>query len=258
MSSYRLAAAFHQWARTSWSPCWATPRENDAVRGVAGKEGIVGHMAPGGTDKRSPDGARGRLVTLLTAAAVCVAVLGAGWTVQTALLLEPAEGKVIATKAMAWVSGPKPVSSTVVTGSAPPVRSTCTRGTIRFPDGNVETTAHLTSGGVTTVVPIGYPFRQADGTRLGPPQAGTLVRLALAGCPPALDSLLGGLLKFASKPPVAGHAVLSGRAVRTLVVGTKAGRVTVYLDAGSKRPLAVSVSGREISAHSRLTIGAAS
>lgn len=197
---------------------------------------------------------RGWAVSVLTAAAIVAAVLGVAFGLQAAILPRPAHGAVVATQAMAWVSGKQPMASTVTTAGAGTTRSTCVRHDLRFPDGNVEAAARLTAQGTTRVIPVGYPFRTAAGVRVGKPRGLQLARLALAGCPPVLESLLGGLMKYRSSPPTVGRATVAGRAALTLTTWTKGGRVTVYLAADSKQPLAVSVDGPRLQARARLRL----
>lgn len=209
-------------------------------------------MGPEPTTARSSR--RGLVVSLLTAGAVGVAVCAAGWSLQAAALPAPAQGAIVATQAMSWVAGSRPIESTVTIAGSAPVRSSCVLQKLRFADGDVENAALLRAGGTTRVVPVGYPFRDASGKRVGKPQGAQLVRLALAGCPPVLESLLGGLIKYRAKPPRVHDATVAGRKALTLRIWTKAGQVTVYLAADSKEPLQVAVSGSHLTGHATLKV----
>jgi hypothetical protein len=201
-------------------------------------------------------GRRGWAVTLLAAAAVAAAVLAVGWSLQAVALPAPARGSLVATQAMSWVAGTDPIESTYTVAGAAPAHSTCVRHELRFADGNVETAALLRTGGKTQVVPVGYPFRNARGVRVGKPQGVELARLALAGCPPVLESLIGGLIKYRADPPRVGETTVAGRKTLTLRIWTKAGQIAVSLAADSKQPLTVTVSGPKLEGRATLTLGA--
>ena len=209
-------------------------------------------MGPEPTPARSSR--RGWVVSLLTAGGVGVAVLAAGWSLQAAALRAPAHGAIVATQAMSWLTGSRPIESTVTIAGSAPVQSRCVLHKLRFADGNVENAALLRTGGTTRVIPVGYPFRDASGKRVGKPAGVQLVRLALAGCPPVLESLLGGLIKYRAKPPRVYDATVAGRTALALKIWTKAGQVTVYLAAGSKEPLQVTVTGSRLTGRATLKV----
>jgi hypothetical protein len=186
--------------------------------------------------------ARRRLAAALAAAAVALAVLGGFWVLQAATLPAPDPGHLVAARALSWLAGNRLVESTFVVGESPPVRSSCVRTWLPA-GGSREQAVRLTIADSTRVIPIGRPYLTVRGRQAGKPRGPLLARLALAGCAPVLDALVGGLVKHWSSTPV-GRARLGDRPALTLRIWTSAGGLTVYLDPASKRPLAVALAGR--------------
>lgn len=195
---------------------------------------------------------RRRVVTVLTASAVAAGVLGGAWALQAATLPAPDPGGLVAAQAMSWLAGDRLVESTFVVGDGPPVRSRCIRTWLPV-GSDREPAVRLTVGGRTRVIPIGRPYVTVHGKRVEKPRGPLLARLVLAGCPTVLESQIAGLVKYRSSTPV-GLARLEGRQALTLRIWTRAGRVTVYLDAESKRPLAVALTGRDPAGRARLRL----
>jgi hypothetical protein len=196
--------------------------------------------------------ARGRLATVLAAAAVAAGALGGAWALQAATLPAPDPGALVAARTMSWLAGYRVVESTFVIGDGRSARSRCVRTWLRV-GGDREPAVRLTVGGTTRTIPIGRPYVTASGRQVGKPRGALLARLVLAGCPPILASQIAGLVHYRSSTPV-GEARLDGRPAQTLQIWTTAGRVTVYLDAGSKRPLAVALAGRAPAGRARLRL----
>jgi hypothetical protein len=191
----------------------------------------------------------GRAVTVLTACAVGLVVAGAAWALQVAGLPRPDPGGLAAAKAMGWLTRDRLVESTFTLGNAAPVRSRCSRVELHT-RGDVQPAARLEirGGGVQTV-----PFGPSTHGQVAPrPHGLTLARLQLAGCPPVLAGMIAGVVKYSARTPFQ-HARVNGKPVLALIVGTKTGRLTVYLDAASKRPLAVTLRGARFSGRARLT-----
>jgi hypothetical protein len=189
-------------------------------------------------------------VTLVAGAAVALGVLGGAWALQAATLPPPDPGDLVAARAMSWLAGDRIVDSAFVMGKSTSFRSRCARTWIAV-DGAREPAVRLTVAGRTQVVPVGRPFVAARGRHVGKPRGPLLARLQLAGCPPVLQSLIAGLVRLPTSTPV-GRARLTGRPVLTLRIWTKSGRLTVYLEAGSKRPVAVGLAGPRLSGQARL------
>ena len=196
---------------------------------------------------------RGWIVSALTACAVAGVVLGAGWTLQAAVLPEPTPQALVATQAMSWLAGDRTLASTYVLGGGEPVHSTCATRKLRFPDGNVEAAVLLETDGQKTLIPVGYPFRTVQGTPARRPSGLALTRLQLAGCPPVLESTIGGLITRKTEAPV-GRARVAGRPALTLQIWTKAGRLTVFLAEDSKQPLAITLAGPRLSGRASLSV----
>jgi hypothetical protein len=194
---------------------------------------------------------RNRILTALTACAVVAAVVAAGWTAQAALLPAPARGAVVATQAMSWLETGRTAASAFTLGGSRTV-SRCRGRTLRFADGNVEQTVELVTDAATRVYPLSYPFRDASGRRVGRPSGIALTRLQLAGCPAALEALIGSVLKHRDRAPALGDARFAGRDALTLRIWTPSGTMTVFLDAGDKRPLGLALAGRRVSGRARL------
>lgn len=185
---------------------------------------------------------RNGIVTLSTACAVIAVVVAAGWTAQAALVPARGKGAVVATQAMAWLDAHH-VSESAYTLGGTRVRSRCRERTLRFPDGDVERTAVLDTGDGPRLYALSYPFRDPRGRRVARPSGILLTRLQLAGCPAALDALIGTVLKRPGHPPPLGDALFAGRSALTLTIWTTSGRMTVFLDAADKRPLGLVLRG---------------
>jgi hypothetical protein len=193
------------------------------------------------------------VVAALISSAVPAGVLGAAWLLQAAVLPKPEQGRLIAAQAMSWLAGDRLAGSTFAIGEGRPVRSSCVRTWLPLGDGTVRPAVRLETGGRTRVVAVGPPFRSIGGQPAKRPQGLVLARLALAGCAPVLESLVGGLLRHRSKLLV-GRDRVGGEPALTLRIGTKAGRVTVYVAPGNMQPLAVAVDGPELTGRARLRL----
>jgi hypothetical protein len=185
---------------------------------------------------------RARLVSVLVAGGASAGMIGGAWVLQAATLPAPDPGHLVAAQALSWLTGERLVESTFVVGESRPVRSSCVRTWLPVGSGR-EPAVQLTVAGRTRVIPVGLPYLTARGQQAAKPPAPLLARLALAGCAPVLDSMIGGTVKYRSSTPI-GKARLGGRPALTIRIWTRAGRLTVYLDPASKRPLAVTLSGR--------------
>jgi hypothetical protein len=183
-----------------------------------------------------------RILSALVACGVAAGMLGGAWVLQAATLPKPDPGHLVAAQALAWLSSDRIVESTFAVGGSAPVRSRCVPTWLRA-GGRREPAVRLTVGGDTRVIPVGLPYLTARGRQAGKPRGPLLARLELAGCAPVLDSLIGGLVRYRSSTAV-GEARINGRPALTLRIWTKAGRLTVFLDRASKRPLAVALAGR--------------
>lgn len=196
--------------------------------------------------------ARRRPVTVLVAAAVAAGVLGGAWGLQAATLPAPDPGNLVAARAMAWLAGDRMVESTFTLGKGLPARSRCSRTWVPA-DGTRELAVRLTVAGTTRVIPLGRPLATIRGRRVEKPRGALLARLELAGCPPVLESQIAGLVRHGPGTAVR-QARLDGRPALTLGIWTRAGRVTVYLDAETKRPLAVVLAGKDLAGRARLRL----
>jgi hypothetical protein len=193
------------------------------------------------------------IAAALTACAVAGGGAAAAWILQAAALPRPARGNVVAARAMGWLRSDRVLESTFVIGTGRPVRSRCTPTRLPVGEGRPETAVLVDLDGARHVVVVGPPYLTIRGTEAEKPRGLALARLALAGCAPVLRSLIGSLVGLRSAPPV-GRARIDGRAAQTLRIWTKAGRVTVYLDETSKRPLAVALAGRRLTGRARLRL----
>jgi hypothetical protein len=192
-------------------------------------------------------------LTATVAAVVAAGVLGTAWALQAATLPPPDPGHLVAARAMSWLAGDRLAESTFAVGGGPPVRSSCTGSWLPV-GGRRELVVRLRVAGRTpAVVPIGRPYVTLRGVQVARPAGRRLAQLALAGCPPVLESLLAGLVRRQSSTPV-GRARLAGRDALTLRVWTRAGRLTVYLETGSKKPFAVALAGPYLTGSGRLLL----
>ena len=187
----------------------------------------------------------------LTACGVAGAGAGAAWALQAAVLPRPDPGNVVAARAMAWLTDHRVVESTFVLGTGAPVHSRCVPLRLPAGDGSLVTAVRFEAGGRKQVIAVGA--RTSAGGKGKRPAGLARVRLALAGCAPVLQSLIGRLVRLHATPAV-GRARLAGRELRTLRIWTRVGDLTVLLDGGSERPLAVRLAGRHVSGRSRLRI----
>jgi len=180
---------------------------------------------------------------------VGLVVAGAAWALQVAGLPRPDPGGLVAAKAMSWFTRDRLVESTFTLDGGAPVRSRCSRVDLHV-RGDVQPAARLElAGSPVLTVPFGPSTHGQVPAR---PQGLTLARLQLAGCPPVLAGLIAGVIKYSARTPFQ-HARMNGKSVLTLTVGTKTGRLTVYLDAATKRPLAVTLAGTHVNGRARLT-----
>lgn len=196
--------------------------------------------------------ARGWPARALVAAAVAAGVLAGAWALQAATLPAPDPGNLVAARAMAWLAGDRMAESTFSLGKGLPVRSRCSRTWVPA-DGTRELAVRLTAAGRTRVIPLGRPSATIRGKRVEKPRGALLARLELAGCPPVLASQIAGLVRHGSGTAV-GQARLDGRPALTLRIWTRAGHVTVYVDADTKRPLAVILAGKDLTGRARLRL----
>jgi hypothetical protein len=180
---------------------------------------------------------------------VSLGVAGAAWALQVAGVPRPDQGALAAAKALSWLTRDRLVESTFTLGDEAPMRSRC-RSVALHVRGDVQPAARLELGGLVRTVPFGP---SALGRAAPRPQGLDLARLQLAGCPPVLSGLIARVVKYSTQTPF-GHARVDGKPVLTLHVGTKTGRVTVYLDADTKRPLAVSLAGRRFTGRASLML----
>jgi hypothetical protein len=202
--------------------------------------------APGANVRRG-------IAAALAACGVAGGGAAAAWALQAAALPRPAPGKLVAARAMSWLTGNRVVESTFVIGAGRPVHSRCVRTRLSVGGGRLETAVLLELDGRRSVVAVGPPYLAIRGAQGEPPAGLARARLALAGCAPVLQSMIAALVKFhATVTPGRDH--LAGRAVRTLRIWTKAGRLTVYLDETSKRPLAVTLVGDHVVGRARLRL----
>lgn len=185
---------------------------------------------------------RARIVSVLVAGGVAAGVLGGAWVLQAATLPAPDPGHLVAAQALSWLTGERLVESTFVVGERPPVRGSCVRTWLPVANSR-EPAVRLTIAGSTRVIPVALPYLTSRGQQAAKPPGPLLARLVLAGCAPVLDSMIGGTVTYRSSTPV-GKTRLGGHPALTLRIWTRAGRLTVYLDPASKRPLAVALSGR--------------
>jgi hypothetical protein len=205
------------------------------------------------TAEPPPVSVRRGIAAALTACGVAGAGAAAAWTLQAAALPRPARGNLVAARAMEWLTSDRVLESTFVIGSGRPVRSRCVPTRLPVGEGRPETAVLVDLDGKKHVVVVGPPYLTIRGTEAEKPRGLERARLALAGCAPVLRSLIGRLVGLHSAPPV-GRARINGHAAQTLRIWTKAGRVTVYLDEKSKRPLAVTLVGRRIAGRARLRL----
>jgi hypothetical protein len=176
-------------------------------------------------------------------------VAGAAWALQVTGLPRPDPGGLVAAKALSWLTQDRTLESTFTLNGGAPVRSRCSRVELHS-RGDVQPAARLElDGGGVRIVPIGPSTHGHVPPR---PQGVELAQLQLAGCPPVLSGLVAGVVKYSMRTPFR-HASLDGRPALTLAVGTQTGRVTVYLDPATKRPLAVTLDGARFNGRARLT-----
>jgi len=193
------------------------------------------------------------IAAALTACGVAGCGGAAAWALQAAALPRPASGSVVAARAMSWLAGDRALESTFVIGTERPVRSRCVPTRLPVGDGRPEPAVLLEVDGRRRVVAVGPPYLTIRGTRAEKPHGLERVRLALAGCAPVLQSLIGSLVGLQTTPTV-GRARVDGRAAQTLRIWTKAGRLTVYVDEQSKRPLTVTLAGPRVVGRARLRL----
>jgi hypothetical protein len=180
---------------------------------------------------------------------VGLVVAGAAWALQAAGLPRPDPGGLVAARAMSWLTSDRVAESRFTLGDAAPARSRCSRAELHVP-GDVQPAVRLELGNVVRTVPFGPSTHGRT-----PPRPGglELARLQLAGCPPVLAGLIAGVVKYTTRTPFK-QTRLNGKPALTLAVWTKTGRLTVYLDEASKRPLAVTLAGPRYTGRARLRL----
>ncbi|HVA30793.1 MAG TPA: hypothetical protein VMU58_05955 [Gaiellaceae bacterium] len=196
---------------------------------------------------------RSALLTLLVAAAVGAAVLGAGWAVQAAALPAPERADLVAAHAASWLSRYRFVVSAFAVGGEPAVHAQCLQGWFS-PDGRAKRPGMVLHFGRHAAV-VALAGRPLDVLAVPGGEHARLaaVQLALAGCPhlvsreivAALDSQRGIRSERAT---VADHPAIA------LDVPVEHGRMQVYVTPRTYRPIAISLDLSRFSGRGRIRL----
>jgi hypothetical protein len=196
---------------------------------------------------------RSALVTLLVAAAVGAAVLGAGWTVQAAALPAPDRADLIVARAAAWLSGYRFVESVFAVGGHRAVRGRCLQSWIPAGRAGAQPGTVLHFGRTGTIVAPDGGTVQVLGVVHGEPSSLVAAQLELAGCPRRLGHLIEAYTQ--SLPDVRIKRItVADRPAIGFGLPLERGRMEIYVTPRTYRPIALSLTAGRYTGHSLLRL----
>jgi hypothetical protein len=196
---------------------------------------------------------RSALVTLLVAAAVGAAVLGAGWTVQAAVLPAPDRADLIVARAAKWLSGYRFVESVFAVGGHRAVRARCLQTWVPAKRGGSRRGTVLHFGRTGTIVAPEGGALQVLGVAHGEPWPLAAAQLELAGCPRLLSHVIEAYTQ--SLPDIRVKRItVADRPAIGFGLPLESGRMEIYVTPRTYRPIALSLTAGRHSGHSLIRL----
>jgi hypothetical protein len=194
---------------------------------------------------------RGGLVTCGTACAVIGSVLGIAWGAQAAGLEKPTRGERVAARSVAWLLRYRLVESTLHVNGSRAVNGSCLQGWIGK-RGHLRRGTVLALDNGLTIVHAQPPIRVLGATRREPATL-PLVQLELGGCPRVLAPRIGAALQSGTPLRVVNRSV-GGRPALAFTVHEGRTTMTVFLQDGTYRPVAVEARSSRFHGRSRIRL----
>jgi hypothetical protein len=192
---------------------------------------------------------RSGLVTLLVAAAVGAAVLGAAWAVQAAALPAPDRADLIVARAAQWLSRYRFVESVFAVGGRRAVRARCLQSWVPATRGRTQRGAVLHFGRTGTIVAPEGGARRVLGVAHGEASPLAVAQLELAGCPRLLSHVIEAYTQ--SLPDIRiRRSTVAGRPAIGFGLPLERGRMEIYVTPRTYRPIALSLAAGRYSGHS--------
>jgi hypothetical protein len=196
---------------------------------------------------------RSALVTLLVAATVGAAVLGAGWTVQAAALPAPDRADLIVARAAGWLSGYRYVESVFAVGGRRAVRAQCLQTWVPANGGGLQRGTVLHFGRTGTIVVPDGGVLQIRGVAHGEPSPLAVAQLQLAGCPSRLGHMIEAFTQSLPDVHIKRVTVADRPAIGfTLPLGSS--RMEIYVTPRTYRPIALSLTTGRYTGHSLIRL----
>jgi hypothetical protein len=196
---------------------------------------------------------RSALVTVLVAAAVGAAVLGAGWTVQAAALPAPDRADLIAARAAAWLSGYRFVESVFAVGGRRAVRARCLESWVPATGGGLQRGTVLHFGRTGTIVLPEQGVLQVLGIAHREPSALTVAQLELAGCPRRLSHMLEVYTQSIPDLHIK-RVTVADRPAIGFALPLGSGRMEIYVTPRTYRPIALALTAGPYTGHSLIRL----
>jgi hypothetical protein len=194
---------------------------------------------------------RAVLVAVSLAVLVAGGIASAGVAVQLALPA-PTAAELVRVGAAGWFARERLVEATIWTGGARPVRTQCVSGSLRVRGGRRLPAADvLAMGRGGAVIDIQGLVHLIGRVRWRTPRWG-LTEMRLAGCPGIDGALLATAVRNGSAHVE--RTVLAGAPTLSVRFPARLARLTIYVRAGTFKPIAISITTPKSSAHSRISL----